>query len=102
MDLIQLANLYQVWGNASETENSDTSNATTQAEYHQGVADALTEAALDLHWDPEKVRSYLNRVIQVSCNIPGMVLRLQHDGSQQDRHFRPARHIRPVAKHHPA
>jgi alpha,alpha-trehalase len=52
-----LANLYQVWGN--ETQNNNTnSNATAQSAYHQEAADNLTAAALDLHWDPEKAWFY--------------------------------------------
>lgn len=63
----QLANLYQVWGNETEETNStsttnstsiSSNNATSQSEYHQQVADNLTAAALDLHWDPEKAWFY--------------------------------------------
>jgi alpha,alpha-trehalase len=57
--------LYQVWGNETEEANStstanstSSSNATAQSEYHQQVADNLTAAALDLHWDPEKAWFY--------------------------------------------
>jgi alpha,alpha-trehalase len=52
-----LANLYQVWGNETQS-NSTNSNATAQSAYHQEVADNLTAAALDLHWDPEKAWFY--------------------------------------------
>jgi alpha,alpha-trehalase len=60
---IQLANLYQVLGNETQSNNTSTntgtnSNATTQSQYHQQVADNLTAAALDLHWDPEKAWFY--------------------------------------------
>ncbi|RYE54734.1 MAG: hypothetical protein EOP48_11680, partial [Sphingobacteriales bacterium] len=62
---IQLANLYQVLGNETQSNNTNTStstnsstNATNQSQYHQQVADNLTAAALDLHWDPEKAWFY--------------------------------------------
>ena len=50
----KLANLWELWLNADDVEESAKADYSWKPDYHRSESTEFTNAVLDLHWDPTK------------------------------------------------